>query len=126
MTKPAPEGQQLALVASPDAPPEERNEGATLLAGQIGVRLPPQELEDFSWDLTKNPDIVMPEQRSLAVYSNTQGAVVIRQEKRWPDEDEDNIFTILPAHIDAFVERLMRAKAEAELTGRELASAAGE
>ena len=43
--------------------------------------------DDFDWAAT-NEDVILPEQRAIAVYTNNWGQAVIRQEKAWDDEDD--------------------------------------
>jgi hypothetical protein len=45
------------------------------------------------------------EQQSIAIYRNKYDALVIRQERRW-DEDEDTCIIITPENIDTFIDRL--------------------
>ena len=42
--------------------------------------------DDFLWN-SDNDSIVVPEQPGLAVYSNVAGAIVVREQGCWPDED---------------------------------------
>jgi hypothetical protein len=64
-------------------------------------------LEDetlFDWS-HKNQDVILPEQRSLAVYKNNFGQAVIRVEQHW-DEESDPYIVIDHAHIPAVIAAL--------------------
>lgn len=60
--------------------------------------------DDFDWGAT-NEDVILPEQRTTAVYVNTWGQAVIRQERAWCD-DEDTWVVIDHAHIPAVIKAL--------------------
>ena len=57
----------------------------------------------FDWSY-RNKDVIVPEQRSLAVYTNNFGQAVIRVERNW-DEGSDPFvaidYTPIPAIIAA-------------------------
>jgi hypothetical protein len=59
---------------------------------------------DFDWS-SNNEDIVLREQRALAVYWNTRGDLVIRQERDW-SENDDPFLVIGRDNVDAFLDRL--------------------
>jgi hypothetical protein len=61
--------------------------------------------DDFDWS-HNNEDVVMPEQRSTAVYANQFGSAVIRQEKNWPDEEGDPYLVIDHAHLPDVIAKL--------------------
>jgi hypothetical protein len=44
--------------------------------------------EEWSWIPRKNPDIVIHSQPAIAVYENPQGAIVLRQERDWCEEED--------------------------------------
>ena len=58
----------------------------------------------FDWS-HKNQDVILPEQRSLAVYKNKFGQAVLRVERYW-DEDSDPYIVIDHAHIPAIIAAL--------------------
>lgn len=60
--------------------------------------------DDFDWSAT-NEDVLMPEQRATAIYTNNFGQAVIRQERAW-DEDEDTYVVIDHANIPAVIMKL--------------------
>lgn len=60
--------------------------------------------DNFQWTVN-NEDVLLPEQRTTAVYLNRWGQVVIRQERQW-DEDSDPFMTIDHAHLPAVIARL--------------------
>jgi hypothetical protein len=41
---------------------------------------------EFDWH--RDPDVVVPDQSAVAVYENTSGAIVIRQQGHYPDDDQ--------------------------------------
>ena len=49
--------------------------------------------DDWSFDWRSDPNIVCEEQPALAVYTNPRGQCVIRQERRW-DEQEDTVILV--------------------------------
>jgi hypothetical protein len=59
---------------------------------------------DFDWS-SDNEDVVLREQRALAVYWNTRGDLVIRQERDW-SENDDSFLVISRNNVDAFLDRL--------------------
>jgi hypothetical protein len=60
--------------------------------------------KDFDWG--NDEDIVLREQQSIAIYRNMHGGLVIRQERRRWDEDEDTCIIIAPENIGTFIDRL--------------------
>jgi hypothetical protein len=74
-------------------------------------RLTPTPEPDFDWS-PENPDIMMPEQRSTAVYLNRWQQVCIRQERAW-DEDEDPYLCISVEHVPSLIDRLQALMREA-------------
>jgi hypothetical protein len=73
---------------SPEMPAA--NPGANQAANHppAPVQTKVQTTPDFSWD-PENGDVIVPEQRALAVYVNLWGQVVIREERRgWDDESD--------------------------------------
>ncbi|MFL9827181.1 hypothetical protein [Rhodoplanes sp. SY1] len=61
------------------------------------------DIDDFDWD--ENDSIVLQEQRATAVYRNKRGALVIRQERSW-DEEDDTFIVISRTNEQAFIDRL--------------------
>jgi hypothetical protein len=62
--------------------------------------------EDASFDWSyQNQDVIVPEQRSLAVYKNNFGQAVIRVERNW-DEEGDPFVAIDHAQIPAIIAAL--------------------
>jgi hypothetical protein len=61
---------------------------------------------DFDW-ITDRADVIIEEQPRTAVYLNTVGAVVIRQETH-PYDDGDPCIRILPDRLPALVTALKR------------------
>lgn len=58
--------------------------------------------QDFEWYLDENSqDIVFPSVQAVAVYRNTAGHIVIRQQDSRGDEDA--VVLILPAHAEALI-----------------------
>jgi hypothetical protein len=58
----------------------------------------------FDWS-HKNQDVIVPEQRSLAIYTNNFGQAVIRVERHW-DQESDPYIVIDHAHIPAVIAAL--------------------
>ena len=62
--------------------------------------------EDERFDLSfRNQDVIVPEQRSLAVYKNNFGQAVIRVERNW-DEESDPFVAIDHAQIPTIIAAL--------------------
>jgi hypothetical protein len=74
-----------------------------------GVVDEPEE-DFFSPDSTT---MVIPHQPAIAVYENTLGAVVIRQEQDFGDDDGDRIITVRPEHVEKLIARLRQVAKEA-------------
>jgi len=68
--------------------------------------------DNFDWT-SDDESIVLREQRSLAVYPNSRGGIVIREERAW-DDDSDCYIVIRPEHAHTVAARIL-ALAEAEL-----------
>jgi hypothetical protein len=62
---------------------------------------------DFDWN-PGNPDLVVERQPAIAVYENAGGAITIRREREW-DEDDDVIIVVTKANVPAFVRAILRA-----------------
>lgn len=60
--------------------------------------------EHFEWTVN-NEDVLLPEQRTTAIYVNRWGQAVIRQERQW-DEESDPFMTIDHAHLPVVIARL--------------------
>jgi hypothetical protein len=60
--------------------------------------------ENFDWSY-RNMDVVVAEQRSLAVYCNNFGQAVIRVERSW-DEEADRFVIIDHAQIPTVIKAL--------------------
>lgn len=58
----------------------------------------------FNWN--DGEDIVVHEQRALAVYENKFGGIVIRQERSWDDEDDTFIVLASPGAAYRLVEAI--------------------
>lgn len=61
---------------------------------------------DFNW--LDDPDIIVGEQRALAVYQNSHGNIVIRQERAW-DEDEDIIIVLRRENAERVARAILAA-----------------
>lgn len=64
---------------------------------------PDADDNEFSW--SDKTAIVIAEQRAVACYFNTDGDLVIRQERSW-NEDEDTFILIDKTNVDAFLDKL--------------------
>ena len=58
---------------------------------------------EFDW--RNDEDVLLPEQTAIAVYLNPKGGLVIRQERRW-DEDQDTIIVIARNNVMPFIDKL--------------------
>ena len=67
--------------------------------------------EGFDWQT--DDSVVVPYQPALAVYVNTRGSIVIRQE-RGELEDEDTIVIITPANAQTVADGILRTAREIE------------
>lgn len=65
--------------------------------------------DNFQWTVN-NEDVLLPEQRTTAIYLNRWGQAVIRQERHW-DEDSDPFMTIDHAHLPVVIARLQEIAA---------------
>ncbi len=65
-----------------------------------------QQDERFSWSV-KNEDVIVPDQRATAVYSNPWGQVVIRQYEQEYGES-DSFVVIDRAHVRTLIDALDR------------------
>jgi hypothetical protein len=70
----------------------------------------------FDWT-ADNKDVIVPEQRSLAIYQNHFGQAVLRMERYW-DEDVDTCIAIDCAQIPRIIAAL-KAIAEAPAADQE-------
>jgi hypothetical protein len=56
------------------------------------------------WNKTKS--VVCEQQDAVAIYFNSTGALVIRQQADWPHQEDDSIIIIAEHNIDHFLDRL--------------------
>ena len=70
----------------------------------------PAEAQEDSWtfDWREDPSIVCEEQPALAVYTNPRGQCVLRQERRW-DEEDDTVILICCENALAVVRAILVA-----------------
>ncbi|MDE2467140.1 MAG: hypothetical protein KGO02_26020 [Alphaproteobacteria bacterium] len=64
---------------------------------------------DFDW--SDDECVILKEQMAVAVYPNSRGDVVIRQEHGW-DEDSDRLILIQPCNAKAVADALLAAAAD--------------
>ena len=64
----------------------------------------------FDWSV-KNGDVILPEQRELAVYTNTMGQAVIRIRANYPDDQSDPFICISHAELPKVIGRLQEIAA---------------
>ena len=64
--------------------------------------------DKFNWG-PENEDVVVPEQKALAIYANPWGQVVIRQEAAW-DESEDRFLVISWENLPKVIEQLTKIR----------------
>jgi hypothetical protein len=91
-------------VGDPPPPATPLAETETLTGDSRKPEKADSDAGDFDWS-SDNEDIVLREQRALAVYWNTRGDLVIRQERYW-DEIDDPFLVIGRNNVDAFLDRL--------------------
>jgi hypothetical protein len=82
---------------------------AQTVAPRVAAPEPPKpaltdDWRDFDW--RDDDSIILRAQNAIAIYINGQGALVIRRQQDWPNEDEDTIIVISPDNIMPFVDRL--------------------
>jgi hypothetical protein len=70
---------------------------------KLAAILAKREEDRFDW--WKDDSIVVERQMSIAIYFNSRGHLVVRQEAEW-NEDEDTFIYIAPQNIAAFIDRL--------------------
>jgi len=87
--------------AVPNAVPN-ANDGANV--GEDVWKDVGQDAEEFSWN--DDDSVVLQEQRRKAIYFNTRGELVIRQECNWPHEDSDIVVIIAKNNIEQFLDKL--------------------
>jgi hypothetical protein len=64
-----------------------------------------EDEDRFDWS-SVNGDVILPKQRSLAVYRNPWGQAVIRAKADYPDEREDPFIVIDHANIPLIIKAL--------------------
>jgi hypothetical protein len=87
------------------APQRAENLALEPLKGEFAM-VAPDAGDAGGWDwINDAADIVCPEQQAVAVYTNTRGDVVIRQQQSWYD-DADQFVVVRPEHLQALIDRL--------------------
>lgn len=61
---------------------------------------------DFDWQ--NSPDVIIREQRAIAVYTNPYGGVVVREERGWDEEEDRFIVLSSPEATGALIAALKR------------------
>lgn len=74
--------------AGPMSPKDFSNEVVTHLQAAGVVKH--SDADEFEWS-PRNGDVIVPEQRRIAVYTNAWGQAVIREERAWDDEADNYI-----------------------------------
>lgn len=88
----------------------EKVEAARAVLGIADDRIRETETyEDFDW--TSDPSVVLQQQRATAVYHNSHGGIVVRQEKHW-DEESDPCVVICAENFVTFAEALAKRARE--------------
>lgn len=64
-----------------------------------------EQIDDWSWQPSKNPDIVVRHQPAIACYENVNGEIVIRQQCAWCDE-EDALVIVQPNNLRELIRAL--------------------
>jgi hypothetical protein len=65
----------------------------------------PERDQTAAFDWNKDESVLLPDQRRTAVYRDSAGSLVIRQEAAWNEED-DHVITIAADNVQAFIDRL--------------------
>jgi hypothetical protein len=63
--------------------------------------------DDFDWS-ADNPDLVVGRQPAIAVYENASGAITIRREREW-DEEDDTFIVVTKTNVPAFAQAMLCA-----------------
>jgi hypothetical protein len=65
----------------------------------------PERDRASAFDWNKDESVLLPEQRRTAIYRDSAGCLIIRQEATWNEED-DHVITIAADNVQAFIDRL--------------------
>jgi hypothetical protein len=98
---------QTAVQTTPPLAPGSSGDAAAAVEQIIQKHTAPQpkpEDDEFKWDM-ENPDVLVWDRPSIALYYNKMGQIVIREEARWPD-DEDPYIRIDRHDVPALIEKL--------------------
>jgi len=66
----------------------------------------PPDPDEFNW--ATDDSVVLKEQPATAIYFNSRGQLVIRQERSW-DRDEDSFIYFAPGNTQEFLDKLCDA-----------------
>jgi hypothetical protein len=66
---------------------------------------PKPDDDEFKWNVD-NPDVLLWDRPSIALYYNPMDQIVIRQRARWPHEDEDPYICIDLRDVQVLIEKL--------------------
>lgn len=116
------DGAKVGTVAGqPDAPsPEQVRDMLTAAGEDFDRQHPPRTIaqsvervlaeppavddaDDFQWD---DDSVVLHDQPATAIYFNKFGGLVIRQEARWPSDEDDPYVVIAPNNVAAFIDKI--------------------
>ncbi len=89
-----------------DQPQFSHLEDATLFPSAPRPAEPEPSSEERRWH-PEDPDVVIGDQPAVAVYVNSFGAVIVRQERRW-DEEEDACIGVRPEVLHLLIAALTR------------------
>lgn len=89
----------------PETPPTANNPKAAAPKTAVAVVPKPTTGPDTYSFSPQNEDVVIAHQPAIAVYENTWGHVVIRQEGHY-GPDEDNWITCAPENLQRLIEKL--------------------
>jgi hypothetical protein len=87
----------------------EREEAARVVLTAGGPPCRETEYEDFDW--ADDPSVVLRSQPATAIYQNSMGHLVIRQERSWAQEDDPYVM-ISPENAITFMEALAKRARE--------------
>ena len=69
---------------------------------------PIEDKRDDEWEMdwSEGEEIIVHEQRALAVYENNFGGIVVRQERGWDEEDDVVIVLACPSAASRLIEAI--------------------
>ena len=81
-----------------------------LLSAALGGGKPSEERWEMDWN--NSEEVIIQEQRAIAVYTNTKEGVVVRQERAWDEEDDVVIILSTRQAVETLIAALKRELGE--------------